>query len=385
MPSAEIITIGTELLLGEIVDTNTRTIALALRSLGIDLYRTVTIGDNVDRIAQALRESLTRADILITTGGLGPTVDDPTRLAVAQAVGVELEYRAELWEQIVERIARYGRTPTENQKRQAYIPAGAQPIPNPVGTAPIFIVEQGNKSIISLPGVPREMETLLEKAIIPYLQKRYDLHEVIQVRVLHTSGLGEGIIDDKIGDLEELSNPTVGLAAHSGIVDVRITAKAATLQKTAAIIQNIENQIRQRLGEAVFGVEAETLEGTTLRALARRGWTLAAVESGCDGLLARRLSGPGPAPVAVTISSALSGNSLAQAVTSLQEQQKAQAVLGIAVTPLDDHVQVDLCLLTPTPTGLQVRQLTYGGHPQNAPRWATNMALDWLRLEAGQA
>src|SRR5512134_3447009 len=124
MPSAEIITIGTEILLGEIVDTNTRYIARLLRGLGVDLYRTTTIGDNVERIAEAIRNAIERADIVITTGGLGPTVDDPTREAVARAFGVETEFREDLWEQVVEVIARYGRKPSENQRRQAYVPQG---------------------------------------------------------------------------------------------------------------------------------------------------------------------------------------------------------------------------------------------------------------------
>ena len=141
MTTAEIITIGTELLLGETTDTNTRFIARLLRSLGVDLYRTQTIGDNVGRIAETVRLALTRADIVITTGGLGPTVDDPTRQAIAEACDAPLEFHPELWEQITARIARYGRIPTENQKRQAYIPKGAIVIENPVGTAPAFIVE----------------------------------------------------------------------------------------------------------------------------------------------------------------------------------------------------------------------------------------------------
>ncbi|MDD2922357.1 MAG: competence/damage-inducible protein A, partial [Anaerolineales bacterium] len=125
MTSAEIITIGTEILLGEIVDTNTRHIARNFRGLGIDLYRTITIGDNVERIASAIRDSMQRADIVITTGGLGPTVDDPTRAAVAKALGVETEFREDLWEQVVAVIARYGRAPSENQRQQAYVPQGA--------------------------------------------------------------------------------------------------------------------------------------------------------------------------------------------------------------------------------------------------------------------
>ncbi|NMB88382.1 MAG: competence/damage-inducible protein A, partial [Chloroflexi bacterium] len=131
MPAAEIIAIGTELLLGEIQDTNTQFLARTFRDAGIDLYRTTMIGDNAERIAQAIRESLTRCDIIITTGGLGPTVDDPTRLAVAQAMGVDIEFRPELWEQIKSRFARYGRQATDNNRRQAYIPQGAQAIENP--------------------------------------------------------------------------------------------------------------------------------------------------------------------------------------------------------------------------------------------------------------
>ncbi len=142
MPSAEIITIGTEILLGEIVDTNTRYIARTLRGMGVDLFRTITIGDNVERIAEAIRHSMDRAEIVITTGGLGPTVDDPTREAVAKAAGVELEFREDLWEQVVAVISRYGRKPSENQRRQAYIPKGAIAIPNPVGTAPALSLKQ---------------------------------------------------------------------------------------------------------------------------------------------------------------------------------------------------------------------------------------------------
>ena len=204
MPTAEIITIGTELLLGETVDTNTRYIARALRDEGINLFRTSTIGDNAERIAEIISEGMQRAEIIITTGGLGPTIDDPTREAVALTLGVKTEFKAELWEQIQERFQRYGRTPTENNKRQAFIPKGAVPIENPVGTAPAFIGETEKHAIISLPGVPREMEYLMQNQVLPYLRERYKLSGVIKARVLHTSGVGESQIDERIGDLEQL-------------------------------------------------------------------------------------------------------------------------------------------------------------------------------------
>ena len=195
MPSAEIITIGTELLLGEIVDTNATFLARSLRDVGIDLFKITTVGDNVKRIAQAIQLSLEKCDIVITTGGLGPTVDDPTREAVALAVGVKSEFHPELWEQIQTRFTRLGRMPTENNRRQAYIPEGAIAIENPVGTAPIFILEYHSHVIISLPGVPSEMEYLLQHNIIPYLQQHYSLQAVIKTRVLHTVGVGESQID----------------------------------------------------------------------------------------------------------------------------------------------------------------------------------------------
>src|SRR5512146_3038020 len=266
MPSAEIITIGTEILLGEIVDTNTRYIARTLRSMGVDLYRTITIGDNVERIADAIRQSMERAEIVITTGGLGPTVDDPTRETVAKATGVELEFREDLWQQVVAVVSRYGRKPSENQKRQAYIPKGALAIPNPVGTAPCFIVETERNAVVSLPGVPNEMEHILHESIIPYLQKRFDLNEIIKIRVLHCAGLGEGMIDEQIADLETLSNPTVGLAAHTGVGDIRIAAQATSAAAADRMIAEIEQKVLEKLGDVVFGADEDNLEDVTLNA-----------------------------------------------------------------------------------------------------------------------
>ncbi|MFL7868784.1 MAG: competence/damage-inducible protein A [Anaerolineales bacterium] len=378
MPSAEIITIGTEILLGEIVDTNTRYIARLLRGLGVDLYRTSTIGDNVERIAEAIRNSMRRADIIITTGGLGPTVDDPTREAVARAYGVETEFRQELWEQISAIIARYGRQPGENQKRQAYVPNGAIAIKNDVGTAPAFIVERGNNAVISLPGVPKEMEHLLHEAVIPYLQKHYNLDQVIKVRLLHTAGAGEGNIDEKIGDFETLANPTVGLAAHSGVVDIRIAAKAKTETEADRMIAEVESQMRERLGTLIFGVDEDTLEGVALRAVSERTWNLVAVESGLGEALRRRLSGVSSQNLLGVASVPLSEGQLSEYLYDLQMEYNARAALGISAFP--EKRMVELALITPD--GTQERQLTFGGHPALLPRWAVNVALNWLRCTA---
>ena len=391
MPSAEIITIGTEILLGEIVDTNTRYIARTLRGLGVDLYRTITIGDNVERIASAIRHSMERAEIVITTGGLGPTVDDPTREAVAKAAGVELEFREDLWEQVVAVISRYGRKPSENQRRQAYVPKGAIGISNPVGTAPCFIVEfpsplhpspdgrgagsegegQGVRSVISLPGVPNEMEYILHESVIPYLQKRFHLDEIIKIRILHCAGLGEGMIDEKIADLETLSNPTVGLAAHTGVVDIRIAAKAKNEAEADEMITKIETDARARLGDVVFGADEERLEDVVLKTVAKCGWSLTAVESGLDGLLARKI--PHTASFAD-----LSPDSLMDTLRRARTDSNADAALGVAVY-LEERA-AEMALITPE--GEKTHRITYGGPPRSLPRWSVNLALDWLRRRA---
>jgi len=260
MPIAEIITIGTELLLGEIQDTNTSYIAKTLNSSGIDIFHASMIGDNEERIAREIRSALERADIIITTGGLGPTVDDPTRGAVALAFNSKTEFRPELWEQILARFKAYGRNPSENNKRQAFIPIGAVAIPNPVGTAPAFYIEENNKIVFSLPGVPSEMKTLLNSDVLPFIKSKYLIDSVIVIRTIHSAGIGESSVDELVSELEKMSNPTVGLAAHPGQVDIRITAKATNNEQAWELIKPVEVQVKQLLGNYVYGEDEMTLE-----------------------------------------------------------------------------------------------------------------------------
>jgi nicotinamide-nucleotide amidase len=378
MPSAEIITIGTELLLGEIHDTNATYIARVLRDAGIDLYRKTTVGDNARRIAQTIQEALQRTEIIITTGGLGPTVDDPTREAVALAVGVEPEFRPELWDQIQNRFQRFGRIPTENNKRQAYIPTGAIPVENPVGTAPSFIVEVGEHVILSLPGVPREMEYLMQNAVLPYLRQRYDLHGIIKARVLHTGGAGESQIDDLIGDLETLSNPSVGLLAHSGQVDIRITAKAESEAEADAKIRPIEDDIRQRLGHWIYGVDGETLAQVALGSLKKQGWTLAVVEAGLGGELTGRLAAEqGPFLGGEVLVTPPDPTELLAITKAYRQQRGADVGLGVVLQIGPEKQDVYMALITP----LSEQQLArpHGGPPGNAPLWAVNHSLFLIR------
>lgn len=372
-------------MLGEIIDTNAPYIARKLRDVGIDVRRTWSIGDYVDEIAAAISEAAQRAEIILTTGGLGPTVDDPTREAAARAFGVSTEYREELWQQVVARFARFDRIPSENNRKQAYVPEGALAIENPVGTAPSFILPyrlpHTDKAgvLVSLPGVPREMEHLLENDVLPYLRKTFDLSHVTVVRVLHTAGVGESQIDEKVADLEALTNPIVGLAAHSGQVDVRIAAKAPTLDEAHTLITHVETEIRQRLGNWIYGADQETLEDTAIRLLQARNWHLAIVEGGLEGKLLRRfatqnrvfLSGevhPSPFP---------SLDALRAATFAYQQARGAEVGLGVSLQPgLEKR---DIFLVMSTPEGEKTLRIPYGGPPPLAARLAVNLGIDLLR------
>lgn len=292
---AEVVTIGTEILLGQIVDTNATKIALALKNIGLDLYYKTTVGDNEARIVEVLNNALNRVDVVITTGGLGPTVDDMTRSAVAAATGRALAYSSALEAEIAERFRSFGRTMAENNKRQAYIPEGAQPLTNPVGSAPCFLSEDkaGRGAIISLPGVPRELEYMLENTVIPLLIERMGGAKVLKMRVLRTCAVGESNIDYGIGDLMRSANPTVGLAAHAGQTDVRIAAKANTEAEADALIAPMEAELRQRLGVAIYGVEKESVPEVVGNLLVGAGLKLGLIDMVTGDLLHHELTAAG--------------------------------------------------------------------------------------------
>ncbi len=273
MATAEIITIGTELLLGAITDTNAQYLAKILNKEGFDVYRVTTVGDNRTRIAQVIKEAMQRSDLVITTGGLGPTIDDPTREAAAQAYGVKLVFQKDLWKQIEGRFREFGRTPTDNNERQAYLPETAIGIKNVVGTAPAFYIKQDNSLLCCLPGVPSEMHFLMENEIIPLIQRSFNTEAVLITTVVHTIGIGESQIDQLIGHLEKLENPTVGLAAHAGSVDIRISAKAKDRQTAAELISPILEEINNLVGQSVFGYDDTTLLDAVCEELVRKGFS----------------------------------------------------------------------------------------------------------------
>ena len=286
--NAEIVSIGTELLLGEIDDTNATYLAQQLKLVGLNLFYRTTVGDNESRITDTLKLALGRADVVITTGGLGPTVDDMTRQAVADTVGQPLVFRQDLWDQVVARFARFGTRITDNNRAQAMLPERATAIENPVGTAPGFIVETEAGTIISLPGVPHEMKYLMERTVLPYLRQRSG-SKVIKLRVLRTAGAGESWLGEKIDDLMRLSNPTVGTAAHGGQTDLRITVRADDEPTADKLIAEIEAQIRARVGEYIYGEDKTPIESALIEVLQKTGRRLLLCEAGTGGLVYRRL------------------------------------------------------------------------------------------------
>ncbi len=292
---AELVMIGSELLLGEIVDTNANRLAKMLRDIGLDLYYKTTVGDNEARITEVLNLALDRSDVVITSGGLGPTVDDMTRQAVANATGRPLVYSQKLERQIAARFRSFGRQMAENNKRQANIPEGAIPLRNPVGTAPCFLAEDitGRGFIISLPGVPRELEYMMTHTVIPLLVERMGTTQLIKARILRTCAVGESDIDRAIGDLMTMTNPTVGLAAHPGQTDVRITAKAETEAQADELIAPVEADLRQRLGVAVYGVEKESVAEVVGRLLAEKDLKLAILDTLTGGQVVQELAEAG--------------------------------------------------------------------------------------------
>jgi nicotinamide-nucleotide amidase len=398
---AEIVMIGTELLLGEIVDTNATKLAKMLRGIGLDLYYKTTVGDNEARITAVLNLALDRSPIVITSGGLGPTVDDMTRQAVANATGRKLVYSQELERQIAARFRSFGRAMADNNKRQAYIPEGALPLPNPVGTAPCFLSEdvRGRGFIVSLPGVPRELEYMMTNTVIPLLIERMGGTRTIKTRVLRTCAVGESDIDRAIGDLMTLANPTVGLAAHSGQTDVRVTAKADTEAEAEALIAPIEADLRRRLGIAVYGVDQETVPEVVGRLLADRGLKLAVLDTLTEGRLVGELVEAG---FGYLIAANLQAADLSEALHAAGLELKGDlspdtdgftlaTALARAVTPADG---VGLAMLGPLNDGINnnvtfiavsgetlTQQISQRGRSRRYREAEADYARNWLVIQ----
>jgi competence/damage-inducible protein CinA-like protein len=333
--NAEIIATGSELVLGETVDTNSAYLARQLAAIGVNLFRKTTVGDSEDRIAAIVGESLGRADLVICTGGLGPTVDDKTREAVARATGRPLVFHQHLLDQIEARFRSFGRTMSASNRQQAYVPEGARIVENPRGTAPAFIVETERGTVVVLPGVPSEMRYLWENAILPYLRDERGERGVILVKTLHAAGAGESVLGEMIADLMQQSNPTVGISAKRAQYELRIGAKSESRAGAEALIAQAEATIRERLGQYLLG--DEKLEQQAVRLLRQRGLSLALYE------------GTDRAPVYRAITASAEGRALLR---------------GTIIHPLD----------RPADTAA-AGSLARGGAATVRDRWRANLAL----------
>ena len=327
--SAEILIIGTEILLGQIVDTNSAFIAEQLAAAGIDVYFKTVVGDNEGRIEQALRQALERADFVIAAGGLGPTEDDLTRSVFARVLGRHLILNEELLEKIRQRFASRGLIMTANNEKQALVPQSAIILDNPRGTAPGLFMKagaKGEKSVVAMPGVPAEMKPMLTEQVIPLLQERMRKASIIRSRVIKTCGIGESRVDDLIGDLfRDSRNPSIALLAYPSEVHIRITAKAESKEAAEDLISELEGKIRERVGEWIYGRDQQTMEEVVGFLLQVSGKTLSVAESCTGGLICNRITNiPG------------SSRYFDRGVVSYSNRAKVE-LLGISLSQLERH------------------------------------------------
>ena len=300
-----VVAVGTELLLGQIVDTNSSYIGERLASVGIASHLQLKVGDNLGRIVDAFNIALADADAIIVCGGLGPTHDDLTREAIAQVMGVELVHHQEIADVIEDLFAKRGRRMAANNLRQALVPVGATIIPQTRGTAPGLMCPVGNKVIYAMPGVPHEMHDMLQRAVLPDLLSRSGEAAVIASRVIRTWGESESalneILDPVIAELDAVGNPTLAfLASGWEGIKVRLTAKASSQSEADALLTMWQERVEQLAGHVVFGYDDDTIESVVLQLLRERGWTLGLAESVTGGLVGGRITNvPGASEVFV--------------------------------------------------------------------------------------
>lgn len=288
--SAEILCVGTELLLGDIINTNASYISRRLAALGIPVYRQAVVGDNPERMRQAIAESFSRSDCLILSGGLGPTCDDITKEMVAEHFGLELELNQEALDRMMEYFSSMGRNMTKNNEKQAMAPRGARVLQNNWGTAPGFVIEQGEKTAILLPGPPIELEPMWRERVEPYLFERSN--SVIVSKNIYILGMGESAVEDKLRYMmEELENPTVAPYAGNGECRVRVSARAKDEATASEMCDRQIEQIRKtEVGEFIYGIDVDSMENALVMHLRERGMTLACAESCTGGLIAKRIT-----------------------------------------------------------------------------------------------
>jgi nicotinamide-nucleotide amidase len=408
----DVVAVGTELLLGQIVDTNSAWIGEQLALSGIDSLLQVKVGDNVGRIEAVLRQTLALADAVIVCGGLGPTHDDLTREAIAAVMGAELVHDAAVADVIAQLFASRGRYMPVNNLRQALVPVGATIIPQTRGTAPGLIcpiqLDGSSKVVYAVPGVPHEMKDMLERAVLPDLRTRSGDASTIVSRTLRTwgeseSGLNERL-DELIADLDAAGNPTLAfLASGWEGMKVRLTAKAPSAADGEALLAPVEARIRSIVGDIVFGTDDQTMESVVLDLLRTRGWTLGVAESVTGGLVAGRITAvPGASAIfrgaVVSYASEVKFDLLAVPVGPVVSEDAAAAMatgarrvlgadIGLALTGVAGPTEQDgqpvgtLCIGVALPDRVVTRTVRLPGQRDQMRQMSVITALDLLRRE----
>ena len=285
---AEIITVGTEILLGDILNTNCRYLSRELAAMGIEMYYQITVGDNEERLLKTLDESLNRSDIVICTGGLGPTEDDITKEVCAKYFGYELELHKPSLDAMIERFKHMNRVPTKNNEKQAYFPKEAYILKNDNGTAPGCIMEKEGKMIVVLPGPPREMESMFENYVKPYLSKLTD--DVIESEVLRIIGVGESKVENDILDIiDSQTNPTIATYAKGYECTLRITAKAKSVEEAKELIKPMSDEMKRRFGQSLYATGEASIEEVVSKMLVENNLKIAVAESCTGGMVSASL------------------------------------------------------------------------------------------------
>ena len=407
---AEIISVGTELLLGQIVDTNAPYLSRVLSTLGIDVFYRITVGDNTARLADAIKTALSRADVVITIGGIGPTQDDLTKETIAEVFGEKMVMDPESEQVIRAFFDSRGIQLAPSNLKQALKPESGIVIPNSVGTAPGTIVEKNGKIAIALPGPPSEFVHMVDNSVIPYLsQKTIGTRSVIVSRTLRVCGIGESTAEEKIKDLLSSVNPTIAPYAKGGEVHFRITAKSPDTETALGLISELEQKARERLGDFVYGVDDEDLETVVVRMLIEKRLTLALAESCTGGLVGHRVTNvPGSSETLLAGVIAYSNKAktdfldvpmdlIAKQGSVSPEVADAMASGAVARTGADYGIGITgiagpgggspekpvglvyICLKTPE--SMSVTKNLFGGSRQDIKLRASQVALNMLRME----
>ena len=400
----EVVAVGTELLLGQIVNGNGAYLGGVLAEQGFDAHYQQVVGDNLTRMELVLRTAMDRADAVILTGGIGPTQDDITREAICAATGLPMDHSVDYEARLRERWQRSGREMPASNLRQADHPQGAELLPNPRGSAPGLALHHDGTWIFALPGVPAEMRLLMSDHVLPILRREAGIDEILVSRVIRTWGRSESQVSDLLDDLYGAStNPSLAFLASNGEIKVRITAKGPDAAAAERLIDPIETEVRSRLGAAVFGVDGDIIESVVFSALAERSWTVGTAESVTGGGVAERITSvPGSSKVfrgsvvayapdlkerllavgevAAGVVNERVATAMATGARKLLDVDVAVATTGSAGPDALEEPAGTVVIAVATPDDVRARTIRFPGDRERVRAYAVTAALNLVRL-----